>query len=124
MSTAAGTAVEPTNETQEVRAIVRALRERWPEAWITKVHGSIYQRVGLPDLLVCVHGLLIGLEVKHQRPSESSAHARGRATLVQEAELARIRNAGGHAAVILNPAEAIMAVEFCLVRACDAGHTA
>ncbi len=38
-------------------------------AWVFKVHGSPYQQVGVPDLLVGYQGRLYGMEVK--RPGQS-----------------------------------------------------
>lgn len=104
----------PTNEAQVVAAIVAAIRRRWPTAWVVKIHGGPQQRAGLPDLLVCLQGHLIGLEVKYQRPGESRAHALGRATLLQRAELLRIERAGGTGAVVLSPEEALEVLAACL----------
>jgi len=105
----------PRNETQLVHAIERAILREWPDAWVMKVHGSVYQRVGLPDLLVCIAGHLAGLEIKHVRPGETPAHARNRASAVQLAELAKLRAAGAIADVVLTPDEAVATLK-CLVR--------
>lgn len=32
--------------------------------WYMKVHGSMYQKSGVPDILVCVNGRFVGIEVK------------------------------------------------------------
>lgn len=101
----------PSTETPLVHAIVKAILREYPDAWTFKVHGSPYQRAGVPDLLVCVHGSLFGFEVKHQKPDESEQHARGRATLLQRNEIRDIRQAGGYAAVILSPEEALEAIQ-------------
>lgn len=29
-----------------------------------KVHGSMYQKAGVPDIIACVDGVFIGIEVK------------------------------------------------------------
>ena len=97
----------PTNEAQVVAAIIKTIRRSWPDAWVVKIHGGPQQRAGLPDLLVCLRGTLVGLEVKYQRPGESREHALGRATLLQRAELARIETAGGVGAVVLSVQEAL-----------------
>lgn len=53
-----------------------------------KIHGGdLYQETGIPDLLCCIHGLFVGIEVKdpHGKPSA-----------IQLAQGVRIKNAGGH----------------------------
>lgn len=94
-------------EQQVVARIWRAVRRQYPTAWLLKVHGGAYQRSGVPDLLVCVDGLLVGIEVKERKPGESVLHARARATPGQLAEIAAINRAGGCAGVVLNPEEAL-----------------
>jgi RecB family endonuclease NucS len=32
--------------------------------WYMKVHGSMYQKAGVPDILVCLDGRFVGIEVK------------------------------------------------------------
>lgn len=98
---------DPRNETQATKRITRAIKEKYPDAWILKVHGGGYQSAGVPDLLVCVDGKLIGLEVKHRKPGESEEHARGRASALQLAEIEKLQRAGAVAAVVLNEEEAL-----------------
>lgn len=86
--------------------IVLAIKNRWPSAWVTKIHGGSYQSAGIPDLLVVVHGRLVALEVKAKKPGESVEHARNRATPTQLSTIAAIRRAGGVAGVVLNTEEA------------------
>ena len=45
-----------------VRNIMNELRSRG--AWVFKVHGSPYQTVGVPDLLVSYQGRFYAMEVK------------------------------------------------------------
>ena len=94
-------------ETKLVARIRKAIAKRYPSAWAIKVHGDSYQETGLPDLLLCVEGHLIGLEVKCPRPGESREHALARATPKQRAQLARIRAAGGTGAVVVSEEEAL-----------------
>lgn len=101
----------PTNETALVGAIVRRIRAEYPEAWWVKVHGSPTQRVGVPDLLVCVDGHLFAFEVKHQKPGESEEHARGRTTAVQLQQIKELREAGATAETVLSPEEAVALIE-------------
>lgn len=65
------------------------------------------QMVGVPDLIFCIHGLFIGAEVKHQKPGESVAGARGRATAGQQVQIARINNAGGMSGVVISVEETL-----------------
>jgi len=83
-----------------VRSIVQAILREHPDAWVFKVHGSPYQMAGVPDLLVCIHGRLVAIEVKMPRPGESLAAALDRATPGQRHQIARIRKAGGSAGVV------------------------
>lgn len=101
----------PTNESGLVGAIQKAVRKHYPDAWVFKVVGNPYQEAGVPDLLVCVDGVLIGLEAKFQRPGESDEHARSRATPQQLVQIDRIRRAGGGADVVLTADEALSVIE-------------
>lgn len=94
-------------ETALVGKIRAAVKRRFPDAMIVKVHGGPYQTVGLPDLLVIVEGRAYGFEVKKQRLGESTEHAYGRATLPQLKRLADLRQAGGVAAVVLSVDEVL-----------------
>lgn len=49
------------NEKQLVNKIKEMLKERG--AWVTKTHGSSFSS-GLPDLVACYKGRMLGLEVK------------------------------------------------------------
>lgn len=101
---------EPRNETQLTARIVAAIEREYPSAWVLKVHGNGYQRVGIPDLLVCVAGRLVGLEVKHQKPGESVEHLLGRVRAVQAAEIDKLRRAGATAAVVWTVEQALAEV--------------
>jgi Holliday junction resolvase len=58
--------------------------------FIYKNHGSSMMMAGLPDLVGCINGIFIGIEVK--QPGRN-------ATKVQEHVLEKIRRAGGVAFV-------------------------
>jgi Holliday junction resolvase len=32
--------------------------------WYMKIHGSMYQKSGVPDLIACINGTFVGIEVK------------------------------------------------------------
>jgi hypothetical protein len=87
--------------------IVKAIKKEWPGAWCFHPVGGPYQVAGIPDLLVCVQGRLIGIEVKHRKPSESREHALGRVTPQQRHQLNRIIEAGGVAGAVVSVEEAI-----------------
>lgn len=97
----------PTNEGQLVAQIQTAVKKKYPTSWIFKVVGSPYQMSGVPDLLVCVDGLLVGLEVKHQKPGESVEGAKARTTPVQHVQISRINTAGGYATTVISVTEAL-----------------
>jgi hypothetical protein len=96
-----------TNETGLVSEIVRAVHDRFPGSFGFKVHGGPFQVAGLPDLMFCIGGWFIGLEVKFQRPGESVEAALARTTPLQSAQIARIRSAGGVAAVVTSVQQAL-----------------
>lgn len=56
-------------------------------AWFIKAHGHRFQRSGTSDLLCCLRGRFIAIEVKRAGITEG--------TKLQEATLADIRKAGG-----------------------------
>ena len=71
-------------------AIEAAIRAEWPMAWVYKVLGGPYARAGVPDLLCCIEGRFVAIEVKV--PS-------GHLTVRQEHEIECIKRAGGIAFV-------------------------
>lgn len=63
------------------------------KGWYTKIWGGGFQKSGIPDILCCVNGFMVALEVKGSdgRPSE-----------LQKLNVKRINQSGG-IAVILYP---------------------
>ncbi|MGG3987713.1 VRR-NUC domain-containing protein [Bacillus smithii] len=59
-------------------------------AYYLKVHGSMYQPAGIPDILACINGRFVGIEVK--RPH-------GVVSALQKANIQKIETAGGVAFV-------------------------
>ena len=47
-----------------VERIQRNLRTKYPSSFWTKIHGSAYQRAGLPDIIGCHQGRFVAFEVK------------------------------------------------------------
>lgn len=83
--------------------IRKELLEAYPGSIVWKIHGSSFQRAGIPDLVGCIDGRFFGLEVK--MPGRE-----GTLTVRQDAALRGIRAAGGVAEVVTTPAQALEAV--------------
>lgn len=60
------------------------------KAWHMKVHGSMFQKAGVPDIIACINGRFVGIEVK--RPG-------GIVSELQKYHIAKINKAGGAAFV-------------------------
>ena len=92
-------ATKPESRLQ--RRIRQRLEQEFPRSYWRKIHGGPFQQAGLADLIGCVGGLFFSFEVKRpgQEPSE-----------IQEIEMEHVRNAGGVAAVIETPEEAVTIV--------------
>lgn len=75
--------------------IKKYLAEELPLTWGVKFHGGTYSRSGVPDLLYCIGGYFVAIEVKAEngKPSE-----------LQKRNIKKIRKAGG-IAVIVKPSE-------------------
>ena len=99
-----------SKESGVVDAIRRRIAAEWPTSVTWKMHGSVYMEAGIPDVLCCVEGRLIFLEVKHRKPGESEEHAYGRTSVEQVRQIKRIRAAGGAACTVLDADEAVWAV--------------
>jgi len=100
-----------TPESLVVTAIVKAIYAQYPEAHVVKIHGSLYQASGFPDLLAFVNGRAYGLEVKRQRNGESAQRARNRSTPLQKLTIAKLRKAGITADTVLSPSEALAVIQ-------------
>lgn len=57
-------------------------------AWHMKVHGSMFSKAGTPDIIACVNGKFIAIEVK--RPEG------GKVSELQKVQIDLIHKAGGH----------------------------
>ena len=99
-----------SNESGVVEAIRKRIAAEWPTSATWKMHGSIYMETGIPDVLCCVEGRLIFLEVKHRKPGESEARAYGRTSVEQVRQIRRVRAAGGAACTVLDEDGAVRAV--------------
>ena len=71
------------------RAVLRTIKQRWPQAWVL---GGRHSVAGVPDLILCgPGGHFLALELKTPR---------GHVTPIQAATLEKIRRAGGVAEVV------------------------
>lgn len=91
-------------------SIMRAIKKAHPTAWVFKVVGHPYQTSGIPDLLVGVDGLLVGIEVKFIAPGESRDHAVSRTTPQQRFQISGINASGAVAGVATSVEEALAIV--------------
>jgi len=98
MSSASGA---PPLESRVTRDIKAYLKSRG--VWCFKVAGGPMQQRGVPDIICCVNGSFVALEVK--RPGHS------RLTDLQALTIERIREAGGVAEVVTSVAEAAAVIE-------------
>lgn len=61
-------------------------------AYFEKIHGgNIFQASGIPDILACVNGRFVAIEVKRESGGEASA--------LQKLKIKQIKEAGGVAIV-------------------------
>lgn len=63
--------------------------------WYVKTISTGYQRAGIPDIITCVNGHFVGIEVKSDR---------GRASELQKYEVKKINESNG-IGIILYPAD-------------------
>ena len=90
----------PVNERGVVRLVTDRIINKHPGAWVLKTQSTGYQRTGVPDLLVCVDGKFLGIEVKHRKPGESVEHMMQRVSPSQWDELRKLEEAGAVAGVV------------------------
>jgi hypothetical protein len=88
-------------ETRLVHLIIKALEDNFPGAYFRKIHGNPFQHVGIPDIIGCIHGLFIGLEVKTDE---------GKVSEVQKLEGVAIKTAEGVWAIVRSPEVAVVTV--------------
>lgn len=91
----------PPLESKITRSIMTYLKERG--VWCFKVAGGPMQQRGVPDIICCVNGSFVALEVK--RPGM------GRLTELQALTIERIRDAGGVAEMVTSVEEAAAVIE-------------
>jgi len=72
------------------KKLMEKLREEFKGSYIRKIHSTIYSHNGVPDVLACINGLFIAIEVKTDT---------GRVSKLQERELNLVDQAGGLALI-------------------------
>ena len=81
----------PVTEEYVVQQVLAMAKRNWrDDMWWYRTRGSRYSRSGVPDLLFCVRGRLVGIEMKREN---------GRVSPLQRNCLERIAAAGGLAVV-------------------------
>lgn len=103
-------------ETRLVKKMRAALSDRYPGCWHVKQHGGQYSQVGVPDILVCIEGHFLALEVKAPRDGESDATILSRVTPLQSETLAKLRKAGAIAEVVWDVDQMLETIERLLPR--------
>lgn len=88
-------------ETRRQQAIRKALEDEFPGSKWVKIHGGWFQDAGILDLIGCVNGHHIELEVKEPD---------GELSDLQEERIEDITLAGGLAAEVITPEQAIKLV--------------
>ena len=83
--------------------IKKALKAKYPKAFVKKISQGLYSEAGIPDILMIYEGHYYGFEVK--RPVV------GVPSKLQEETIRQITAAGGTALFVRWPEEAIQAVE-------------
>lgn len=73
-------------------------------AYHVKIHGSAFMPAGTPDILACVKGVFVGIEVKKPKG--------GRVSELQKLKLTQIEKAGGIGIV----ANDVLVVQECFER--------
>ncbi len=79
------------NEKQLENKIKNYLKEN--DHYYVKVHGNGVGKVGVPDIIACVYGLFVGLEIK-------APNGKGKVTKLQQYNLDKIKESKGVGLVI------------------------
>lgn len=66
---------------------IKKLLDKLPNTWYFKHWAGPYSKAGIPDIIACIDGHFVGIEVKASS---------GRASKLQEVNMSKIKRAGGH----------------------------
>ena len=94
---------EVPKESYFQKKIKKALKERYPDAYIIKISQSMFSEAGVPDVMCIIGGHYFAFEIK--RP------ILGKVSSLQDEAMKRIRIAGGTAAVVSWPEEAFKIID-------------
>lgn len=83
--------------------VKKALQKSYPDAFVAKIAQGQFSRRGIPDILAIVNGHYFGFEIK--RP------VLGEASRIQEKTIEAIIKAGGTAAFVSYPEEALQIIK-------------
>ena len=83
-------------ESQVKKEILVALKKNFPKGVWYKIHGSLHQERGLPDILGCYNGKFFGIEIKAPGKEKN-------VTKYQIYQLNNILKAGGFSLVTSDP---------------------
>ena len=86
------------SESNLQRRIQKALRDAFPGCYVRKIHVSEFQTGGIADLLCCIYGLFVAIEVKV--PGEERSQ-------LQTYEHDQVIKAGGISIVAHSPEQAV-----------------
>ncbi len=103
MATMASKQPDPHKESWYQARIIRWLKDNYPDAFVWKAQAGPYCRQGIPDICAIIDGHFFGFEVK--RPEV------GRLSKIQEQTIKEINAAGGTAAVVSYPAQAMEVIQ-------------
>jgi hypothetical protein len=87
------------------KKIVTGLKEKYPSSLWYKIHGGPMQEKGISDILGCVKGIFVAIEVKRPAPDYSEP------TPYQKMQLTAVRKAGGISGVATSLKEALILVD-------------
>lgn len=90
-------------ETYYQERIIKAIKNRYPDAFVRKISAGPYSEAGFPDVLVIRNGLYFGIEVKRPIIGELSE--------LQEQTIKDIWAAGGKVCVASFPENALEMIE-------------
>lgn len=61
--------------------------------WFIKVHGSSIGKSGIPDIIACIEGVFVALEIKNP-------NGKGKISELQKYNISKINDSGGEAFII------------------------
>ena len=102
-------------ETKVVKDIKSGLQEAYPGCFLFKVNGNGFQKNGIPDLVGCIRGRFVGIEVKDPKNKTYGA------TLLQLQIIETIKEAGGIAGVATTLEEAKELIESGIIQTPKSG---